>query len=1264
MEKWQFLIQKQGERVWQPLESLNQEIPEGRYRIVARSARLNTDVEIRVSHVSNASNPLTQPPIRRVHKRSRRTNHEGLLAVIPFTYFQPGLWEICCGGSLIADVMGTPWQQMITLKVKANSSDVNRVPGIDQPSPNRVSGERKMSVLPIPPAPPPVSSVSSGVNQKPDAVREITDKVVAEYVSDLDAQGDGLGQASVPKSFPNVNNLPKTRLGDTPSPSEEVAMMEMETVVDSQDGMESSDNEEILEALLSLNEPIEEDRDAVSADVGGGNIGLASELLVAHTDEVEGGVNLESAVLDNNDDNSDVDRIIDFNADDGLVDNISSVSSINLLEENQADIQNDGVINGNEGEDVVVHSQVDLAQNQSLTEITSNLELATNLDADISTTSNLEVATNLDADISTTSNLDADISTTSNLEVATNLDADISTTSNLEVATNLDADISTTSNLDADISTTSHPEAQTNSQSSQITEDLSISFGSATPVDQITTVSPTQINSTEILNQFDSVISQGIDGEDVSSESISNPVSAALNTGNTEITDNGDVDVLEENLDTPEGDTQVNRDESNSPNYSDNSINDTEEIFANYPVSDTVKIDSEAPKTTFNLDSEPRKEVNTSEITPIAIAEDDLPVAIVLRNDAIVHQPTPAPWVQGNSAEDILQSLLDLALPNPEPLLTEETTADDAVTPQVSLPLIINLEAQNYVSPWGVPLTIAGNVEINPKHGQTDITNTSRPYYQHVSNVEVRLDVRSPQQLEVLTTVQKSLGTEEIVPFPIAVNCQIPIDCESKLLLADIYIYGALDGIGESTLLGSQSFTITADISALLAISAAAKPSAPDMLDYPVLATAPPPPPPQVATSPIDLELFNLVKTTKPGQTLNITHSPTKKSPKITLPPTIQPRRHRQTTNQAIASGSETITKDSTPILPFLRKISSAELSLTSQVEANIAEIIRSSFPDFAEFDINREFAAIAPEDNAAENTSPETTNSQLQQIASGEIPEIFPVRKLEVKEEFTAIEPIGVETEEIIFDSENTLSIGEETTQAPLELSFDRSMSPLIRQWVASQNEKITPSESDSPVEPTNKLTDDDTQTFIGGRIQENIPASIPTPPPLVYPSLQQQPPRSWVSREIIVDDEPIELPHPNQDNSSDPNQQSEIPENLPTPIIHLLPGDLVAGRVMRLRVELPQSYPQVAIKLWMEDCQTRSLLDGPHLLTALLPNSKGGAETIAQMNIPFGCIEVRIGAIAIHLLSQQESRKTTIQRSVIPPDLPKLGIDQMYGI
>lgn len=1227
MEKWQFLIQKQGERVWQPLESLNQEIPEGRYRIVARSHRLNTDVEIRVSHVSNAGNPLTQPPIRRVHKRSRRTNHEGLLAVIPFTYFQPGLWEICCSGSLIADVMGTPWQQMITLKVKANSIDLNRVPGVDQPSPNHVSGERKMSVLPIPPAPPPVAPVSSvsssGLNQKPDAVREITDKVVAEYISDLDAQGGGLGQASVPKSFPNVNNLPKTRLGDTPSPSEEVAMMEMETVVDSQDGMESSDNEEILEALLSLNEPIEEDRDAVSADVGGGNIGLVSELVVADTGEVEGGVNLESAVLDNNDDNSDVDRIIvneiDFKADDGLVDNISSVSSSNLLEENQADIQNDGVINGNEDEDVVVHSPVDLAENQSLTEITSNLEATKNLDSDISTTSNLEVA----------------------------------------------------KNLNADISTTSHPEAQTTSQSSKITEDLRISVDNSTPVDPITTVSPTQINSTEILNQFDSVISQGIDGEDVSSEVISNPVllseenqvSAVLNTGNTEITDNGDVDVLEENLDTPEVDTQVNQDESNSPNYSDNSINDTEEIFANYPVSDTVKIDSEAPKTTFKLDSEPRKEVNTPEITPIAIAEDDLPVAIVLRNDAIVHQPTPAPWVQGSSAEDILQSLLDLALPNPEPLLTEETTADDAVTPQVSLPLIINLEAQNYVSPWGVPLTIAGNVEINPKHGQTDSTNTGRLYYQHVSNVEVRLDVRSPQQLEVLTTVQESLGTEEIVPFPIAVNCQIPIDCESKLLLADIYIYGALDGIGESTLLGSQSFTITADISALLAISAAAKPSAPDMLDYPVLATAPPPPPPQAATSPIDLELFNLVKTTKPGQTLNITHSPTKKSPKITLPPIIQPDHHRQATNQAIASGSKTM-RDSTPTLPFLRKISSAEPSLTSQVEANIAEIIRSSFPDFAEFDINQEFEAIAPEDNAAENTSPETTNPQLQQIASGGIPEISPVRKLEVAEEFTAIEPIGVETEEIIFDSENTLSIGEETTQAPLELSFERSMSPLIRQWVASQNEKITPSESDSPVEPNNKLTDDDTQTFIGGRIQENIPASIPTPPPLVYPSLQQQPPRSWVSREIIVDDEPIELPQPNQDNSSDPNQQSEIPENLPTPIIHLLPGDLVAGRVMRLRVELPQSYPQVGIKLWMEDCQTRSLLDGPHLLTALLPNSKGGAETIAQMNIPFGCIEVRIGAIAIHLLSQQESRKTTIQRSVIPPDLPKLGIDQMYGI
>jgi hypothetical protein len=98
---------------------------------------------------------------------------------------------------------------------------------------------------------------------------------------------------------------------------------------------------------------------------------------------------------------------------------------------------------------------------------------------------------------------------------------------------------------------------------------------------------------------------------------------------------------------------------------------------------------------------------------------------------------------------------------------------------------------------------------------------------------------------------------------------------------------------------------------------------------------------------------------------------------------------------------------------------------------------------------------------------------------------------------------------------------------------------------------------------------------------------------------------------------------------------------------------------------VVVPEIRPQTAVKLWLEDCQTRWLLEGPHILTDLLPNPFGeGMEAIAEINIPFGCLELRIEAIAIDIVTQQESHKASIQRTVIPPDLPSLQMDELLGI
>ncbi len=120
MEYWEFLLQKEGDRSWLPIKSANLEIEAGRYRVVAHSARTNTDVEICVTHESTKE----VPPKRRSQKRSRRTNPDGLMVVIPFTHLKPGRWELRCCGDVMSDFLGKPWQHAVQLQVLPKAADV------------------------------------------------------------------------------------------------------------------------------------------------------------------------------------------------------------------------------------------------------------------------------------------------------------------------------------------------------------------------------------------------------------------------------------------------------------------------------------------------------------------------------------------------------------------------------------------------------------------------------------------------------------------------------------------------------------------------------------------------------------------------------------------------------------------------------------------------------------------------------------------------------------------------------------------------------------------------------------------------------------------------------------------------------------------------------------------------------------------------------------------------------------------------------------
>lgn len=119
MDNLEFLLQREGDSTWLPLESPDVEILEGRYRIVSRSPHLDQKIEIRI--VYDALDEV--PPVRRVKTRSSYINSEGLMVVIPYTRLKPGIWEFSCSPDLEQGLLGNTWRATIQLQVLATDID-------------------------------------------------------------------------------------------------------------------------------------------------------------------------------------------------------------------------------------------------------------------------------------------------------------------------------------------------------------------------------------------------------------------------------------------------------------------------------------------------------------------------------------------------------------------------------------------------------------------------------------------------------------------------------------------------------------------------------------------------------------------------------------------------------------------------------------------------------------------------------------------------------------------------------------------------------------------------------------------------------------------------------------------------------------------------------------------------------------------------------------------------------------------------------------
>jgi hypothetical protein len=667
------------------------------------------------------------------------------------------------------------------------------------------------------------------------------------------------------------------------------------------------------------------------------------------------------------------------------------------------------------------------------------------------------------------------------------------------------------------------------------------------------------------------------------------------------------------------------------------------------------------------------------------------------KEDAIIDAPITPVWVKGDTAEQILQNLLELALPTSESLLHHEAI-DVTPAEQPPPPLLLTLEQETYVARWGETLCLNGRVELK----QELLSETSD--LESVCAAFLQIEMRSPQTSEILTQVKQPIP-EKILPCTITSQIEIPLKCESKLILADISLYGALAGIGEVTLLASQSFTITADVTELLAITTAVKHSTPE-LDYQLAPISKEPLP-----SSLDLELFNLVKRVKTGQNL-VFHV----SPKKALPPRIDPQKLRKSAPVPRSSAS---CRQTSPELPTFSHGQTKMLAASkSQYLENTDTIIfERQEPIFEEqtrlsLSAGSTFRYLTPV--KALSSDFEEVQSNGQDTLDYQTPEEFPQLEATITESENATDLEGDENalEELLVedvrspDNDNPEVV---VPQAPELTTPDNPYSsPLIRKWMHTQGYSL-PEPMNVQAEyytytPTNQtiseeyplsldeqtLTADvnsplvsDMETQQGNIVEEvtetlheeNVSDSpqVPQLPPASHPQIEP----TWLAQEIVVDDTANEF-EADATQSGLFEQKDESVTNLsvslaiaatnwsplPIPQLDVPEGELIAGKSIRVRVYLPYVREQMAVKLWMEDCQTRWLLDGPHLLKNLLPNSLGDLEVMTQLNIPFGCLEIRLEAIAIDMATQQESHKVTIGRTVIPPDLPNLHLDELLGI
>ncbi len=567
---------------------------------------------------------------------------------------------------------------------------------------------------------------------------------------------------------------------------------------------------------------------------------------------------------------------------------------------------------------------------------------------------------------------------------------------------------------------------------------------------------------------------------------------------------------------------------------------------------------------------------------------------------------TPAPLEPADSAEasaepdravesDSTAAAEIAPAPEPQPTKIYQLPSPQTPQPKSQSKLQLVLDRETFVAQVGRPLIISGQIDF-PQTPSPSPESQAEEFKKLIGSAQLHVYLRDPQTSELLAQIQQPLP-EQTPPCIFACVTYIPAECKSRLILGEAVLNSA------GTSLATQVFTITARLERLLEVIEDNFTEQKHSRDtYPTA-------PKQVQKAP-NLSFLKLVE--KPSETLSPTSAPTNEP----LPPKLSTRQTPAAADRLeLPAFGRKLPEGSRSQL--LSEIANSPQNPAVKTPASSIELPTESQPKNPRSPSQIQFSEPP---NSAQNTESAPADPQLENSPQPE------TRPSATKQAFQTLK---VETR---FWSR--LSALASTRESP--------------EWL--KETALPPSQKPVGGGATSLVRDSSSQ------VQQSTETSG---------LIAETPPVTSESREFVVFDEPA--PPKKVAAAASPEVEETplspyvLPEDdaVPMPVLNLPRGEIVAGQLVKVTVRLPELMPRIYVKIWVYDRQTYMILDGPRWISEFASSGLGNVEATAELQIPYGCLEVEFEAIAVEMQTQRESHKVTVHRQISPPAGPSLPLE-----